>query len=674
MPFRDLDYVAQAAPTRQQPFERDLTQADADARALFLTYLYPELAGWLSLLERLVVPFHEAAHLAGQARRNGNDFQSELLASGLVDEDSFCRALAMELGLDYVASLDPERLIVRDANAVAFLRRRSWHIPVKIEEKDGATSCLIAPERLSLAYLRTLLDRYPQLSKRLKIIAPKTLRAALFARLRATLVRTAASDLFDRFPGFSARIVANAWQGLVFGAALVAFPAALLFAPAASLIALHVFFSLFFLACVGLRFAAIRSPPLNRGTSVVAPAAGEDMPVYSVLVALYQEADIVADLIDALDRIVWSKAKLEIKLVCEEDDLPTLAALDEIRLPAHMEVVRVPVFGPRTKPKALAYALPLVSGDLVALYDAEDSPDPLQLVEAWQRFRSSGPELACVQAPLEIANRKDGAVAMMFAFEYAALFRGLLPWLAHRKLLLPLGGTSNHFRRSALDLVGGWDPFNVTEDADLGVRLARFGYRTETISRPTWEAAPEELSAWLPQRTRWFKGWLQTWLVHMRAPARLARELGPASFLIAQILFAGMVVSALAHPFLLLTAFVLAVEFAAERTMGISQSILLIIDVTNISCGYASFLLLGWQTLGKAERKGFWRIVGFTPVYWLMMSVAAWRAVWQLRRRPHHWEKTPHRRAMKLTPAWAAEREPETLLSIGPKETWALGR
>lgn len=657
MPFRDLDYAAQAARTRERPFEGDLAPEDREAGALFITYLYPELASWLSLLQRLFVPFHEAAHIAGQARRNGTDFQSELLASGLVGEDSFCRALAMELGLDYVAFLDPERLIVRDAHAAAFLQRRSWHIPVKIEEKDGATSYLIAPERLSLGYLRTLLDGHPELSKRLKIIAPKTLRAALFARIRTALVKTATSDLFDRFPAFSARIVANAWQGSVFGAAFVAFPAALLFAPAASHAALHVFFSLFFLACVGLRFAAIRSPPINRETPV-APTSSEDMPVYSVLVALYQEADIVTDLVNALGRIVWLKAKLEIKLICEEDDLPTLAALEQSRLHAHMEVVRVPVFGPRTKPKALAYALPLVSGDFVALYDAEDEPDPLQLVEAWQRFNSSGPELACVQAPLEISNRKAGAVAMMFAFEYAALFRGMLPWLAHRKLLLPLGGTSNHFRRSALELVGGWDPYNVTEDADLGVRLARFGYRTETISRPTWEAAPEELGAWLPQRTRWFKGWLQTWLVHMRDPTRLARELGFGSFLIAQILFAGMVVSALAHPFLVVTAFVLAVEFAAERTLSVSQSTLFIIDVVNISCGYASFLLLGWQTLGKAEKKGFWRIVIYTPVYWLMMSVAAWRAVWHLWRRPHHWEKTPHRKVLQLTPAWAAEHRP----------------
>src|SRR5690606_17040292 len=145
--------------------------------------------------------------------------------------------------------------------------------------------------------------------------------------------------------------------------------------------------------------------------------------------------------------------------------------------------------GPRTKPKALSYALPLAGGEIVALYDAEDHPHPRQLLHAWQVLRDSPPDVACVQAPLEIANRSAGLLARMFAFEYAALFRGMLPWLSGKRFPVPLGGTANHFRRSAIDQVGGWDPYNVTEDADLGMRLARFGYRTETIRCPTWETA-----------------------------------------------------------------------------------------------------------------------------------------------------------------------------------------
>lgn len=193
-----------------------------------------------------------------------------------------------------------------------------------------------------------------------------------------------------------------------------------------------------------------------------------------------------------------------------------------------------------------------------------------------------------------------------------------------------------HFRRTALDEVGGWDPFNVTEDADLGMRLARFGYRAETISCPTREPAPRRLGVWLPQRTRWFKGWSQTWLVHMRSPLRLARELGIESFLVAQILFAGMLASAILHPLLLVTLFLLIAELQAAEPMDGFHSALLLFDTANIACGYLSFLLLGWQTLAKAEKRGFWKIVLFTPVYWMMMSLAGLRAVWYLWRRPHH--------------------------------------
>jgi cellulose synthase/poly-beta-1,6-N-acetylglucosamine synthase-like glycosyltransferase len=405
---------------------------------------------------------------------------------------------------------------------------------------------------------------------------------------------------------------------------------------------MHFFFSFFFLACVGLRFAALLSAGPQRvlKAPAVPPA---DLPVYSVLVALYREAEVAPELVAALEKIDWPTSKLEIKLVCEADDHATIGAIRALALPRNMELVEVPVFGPRTKPKALAYALPLTSGEFVALYDAEDHPHPKQILRAWQKFQQAPPEVACVQAPLEVANRGAGMVARMFAFEYAALFRGMLPWLSARRLLLPLGGTSNHFRRTALEEVGGWDPYNVTEDADLGMRLARFGYRTETIACPTYESGPDTFATWLPQRTRWFKGWMQTWLEHMRDPVLLMRELGLGSFLIGQILFAGMVLSALAHPFLLVTGLVLVIDLALARPTGTWKSVLLTIDVVNVACGYMSFLLLGWQTLKLREKLGFWKVVLFTPVYWMMMSIAAWRAVWQLWRKPHLWEKTPHR-------------------------------
>ena len=510
MLFGELPHLDNAAVPQERPFEGAAAQGEPAVPGdgfVFALYLFPELDDWLPLLRRLSVSPGDAAYLAALAGKNGTDFQTELLASGLVDEAAFTRVLADEIGVGHVAFVDPERLIVSDELAVSYLRRRAWHIPLKLAEKDGATSFVIVPDRIGIGHLRRLIAKRPKIAGHLKIAAPGALRAALFSRVRQLLANRATSDLFDRFPDLSARIVANAWQGSVVGALLVAFPAALWVAPRETWLVLHFFFSFFFLACVGLRFAALASPGPRRSRPTPAALASE-LPVYSILVALYREAELMPELVAALEKIDWPKTKLDIKLVCEADDRDTLDALRALTLPGNIEIVEVPVFGPRTKPKALAYALPLVAGEFVALYDAEDHPHPKQVLRAWQKFRDSSPEVACIQAPLEIANRGSGIVARMFAFEYAGLFRGMLPWLSANRMLVPLGGTSNHFRRAVLEEVGGWDPYNVTEDADLGMRLTRFGYRTETIACPTYETGPDNFATWVPQRTRWFKGWM----------------------------------------------------------------------------------------------------------------------------------------------------------------------
>lgn len=434
----------------------------------------------------------------------------------------------------------------------------------------------------------------------------------------------------------------NAWQGAALGALAVGLPVALALAPLETVLAVHVAATLFFLACVLLRAAVVAggcAPPQPR---LPREALGP-VPTYTVLVALYREADIVPDLLVAMGRLVWLRSRLEVCLVCESDDAETLAAIRAHRLRPFIRIIEVPPFGPRTKPKALSYALPLTRGQLIALYDAEDQPNPLQLVEAWHGFAKGGPGLACLQAPLAVSNREESWVARMFWFEYSALFRGMLPWLGRRRLMLPLGGTSNHFRREALVEVGGWDPYNVTEDADLGIRFARFGYEVGTIAFSTREAGPAELGVWVRQRTRWFKGWLQTWLVHMRNPARLYRELGARSFLIAQVLFLGMVASALVHPFLLATGAVMIYAMLMAGEVSGLRALLVALDVINIVAGYGAFLVMGYLTLEPKERGGFWKVVLMTPVYWMLMSIAAWRAVWQLYRDPHLWEKTPHR-------------------------------
>lgn len=285
-------------------------------------------------------------------------------------------------------------------------------------------------------------------------------------------------------------------------------PAAFWTAPAASSLTLHVLASLFFFGCVLIRLLAASATRAHR----LAPLRRHEetrLPLYTVLVPLRDEAAVLPQLVSSLGRLNWPRSKLDIRLICEADDVATKKAIAALDLPPNFTVVDVPVVGPRTKPKALNYGLQTASGELVAVYDAEDRPHPDQLLEAWQSFAEAGETLACVQAPLVVANFASNANARLFGFEYAALFRGLLPWLSKHGHVVPLGGTSNHFRRAALEAVGGWDAHNVTEDADLGLRLSRCGYAIATITRATLEDAPIDLDVWLRQRTRWYKGWMR---------------------------------------------------------------------------------------------------------------------------------------------------------------------
>ncbi len=604
-------------------------------------FFLPDFDLWQPILKRLRLSPEGVVKLAVRAAENGTDFQTELLASDLVSERELFLAIAGVLGVGFVEEIDPNRLIVKPEDCMMLLRTRSKHLQVWMVDRDGISHPVIAPLGMSLGALKAVLQRRPGVAPLLRITTPLALRRAILAKTRDTLAREAKNRLNDELPGYSARIVTSGGQGSILGIVLCLLVLGLLAAPAGVFIAAHVFFGLFFAACIGLRFAAATVSPAQP-LPALERLPRDRLPFYSVLVALHREAEVIPQLLAALERIDWPRSKLEIKLVCEADDRATLDAIARHRLPHYYEVVEVPPGLPRTKPKALCYAVPLTKGEFLVLYDAEDRPHPLQLLEAWHRFAQGGDKLACLQAPLKISNADAGLIARLFAFEYTALFRGLLPWLSGQHTILPLGGTSNHLRVAALEEVGGWDPYNVTEDADLGLRLARFGYRTETITLATLEDAPERFSIWLPQRTRWFKGWMHTWLVHMREPATLLRELGPRSFLIMQTLYAGLVISALIHPLLFVAAGYFSFQLLFTDPPSGWPVVLLTVDGLNILCGYLSFLVLGWHSLPVRERHGFWRILVFTPVYWMMMSAAGWRAILQLWHRPHHWEKTPH--------------------------------
>ena len=458
-----------------------------------------------------------------------------------------------------------------------------------------------------------------------------------------SLLREAVYHLAATRPALSARV--RLWPEQLLAVlllVLVAMLAGLMSEAGYVYLTLSLLGGMFFAMTVAVRIFALapgaavqKRPP---------PAILQDtLPVYSVLVPLFRETAVLHQLLGGLMALNYPAAKLDIKLILEETDVTMQRAVAALPLPEHFDVIIVPAGKPQTKPKALNYALKFARGSLLTIFDSEDIPERNQLKVAAAIFASRNEDLACLQAVLTFYNANENWLTRQFTAEYAALFNLMLPQLAASGLPLPLGGTSNHFRVKALVEAGGWDPFNVTEDADLGYRLARLGYTTDCFTSRTYEEANIHLGNWMKQRRRWLKGFLHTWLVHMRSPLSLMRELGASGFWIMQCLSIGVFASALLHPFLLVHAlwFFLSGEARAQLPMplhglaiGLNGAILIL--------GYAAAILCAKSGLRKLGYRHWFGTLLSMPFYWMLMTPAAWLALWDFLVRPHHWHKTEH--------------------------------
>jgi cellulose synthase/poly-beta-1,6-N-acetylglucosamine synthase-like glycosyltransferase len=401
-----------------------------------------------------------------------------------------------------------------------------------------------------------------------------------------------------------------------------------------------------FLAVAALRYASIfvglLAPSTKEERAFTNHGAPPDseLPVYTVMVPLFREARVLPFLADALRDLDYPASRVEILLIFEEDDAETLAAAKALDLPDHFSFIIVPGSLPQTKPKACNFVLPFARGEYLVIYDAEDLPEPQQLKKAVAAFALGDERLACVQAQLNYYNWNENWLTRQFAIEYAAFFDLLLPTMVRLGLPIPLGGTSTHFRLSALRAAGAWDPNNVTEDADLGIRFALMGYRCGIIQSTTEEEANCRLPNWVRQRSRWIKGWLQTYLVRMRHPLRLYRTLGLKGFLGFQILVGGFTLSNFVHPLfygsiLLSFAFSAASDPAQGRALAIFNLLVLV-------SGYGLAILAGLAAVSARGLSSLLVHPLMMPAYWLLISAAAYKALWQLVTRPFHWEKTDH--------------------------------
>jgi cellulose synthase/poly-beta-1,6-N-acetylglucosamine synthase-like glycosyltransferase len=601
------------------------------------------------------------AALREQARTGGRIGQ-HLVLQGAVSRMAMFRAVADQSGVDFVdlvsAPPDPALLDRIDHRVLA---DRDW-IPYRLDD-DGLVIATSAPP--SRDTVRQALAENPGVDRVDFVITTDwDIDQAVSRACRSRLVFSAAEELAADDPGRSAKGKPLPWQRVVAYLLMASLVAGFLLRPAGTIVAILVALNVFFLFAVlfklfttviGLisrREQRIRREQadrlrVERGLPAGVPRVPDaDLPVYTILVPVFHEANVVELVMDHLSQLDWPKSKLQVLILCEEVDQETVAAAKAANPPEYVRIVVVPEGTPQTKPRACNYGLLFATGDYLVIYDAEDRPDPDQLRKAHAAFAADAADpdqsrpIACLQAALNYFNWDTNLLTKMFTLEYSSWFDGMLAGMEVFRLPIPLGGTSNHFRTDRLRELGGWDPYNVTEDADLGMRVSALGYRVETIESTTWEEACSHIPAWIRQRTRWIKGYMVTALVDFRYPIRFVREAGFRSLFTLIGLIFGTPLMFLAYPIIWGVTIMVYVGF---ETFAFALTPLVgAFAAFNAIFGNVVTIILSMIT--GSVRHG-WRISGYAilnPVYWFLHAYASWRALFQVFFKPHHWEKTPH--------------------------------
>jgi len=584
-----------------------------------------------------------AALTAGlrEQARTGVPLGEALVSLGYVRADHVARAVARQRGLGvFDAQALPREPVDVGPDEEWYRTRRLVPLGVhasvlQVATTDPTNSALIDEVRRKVGRPVQPL-----------VATNRDIERALYARHAQMNLHRSTYRLVEQAPDDSAHHVLSTAQYAVAIGGIVGCAVALLLNWSLTLIALAAGATLLHLAT-----SIYKLYVLTRGWSAPRPGDAASsarmlyderaLPVYTVLVPLYHEVAVVPQLGRALEELHWPKAKLDVRVLLEEDDLETVQATRAANLPAYVTLIVVPRGEPRGKPRACNYGLAHARGDYVVIYDAEDIPEPDQLKRAYAAFQAGGPALGCIQCQLNFYNPTQNLLTRWFTAEYSLLFDLLLPGLQQAGVPVPLGGTSNHFRRDVLEQLGAWDPYNVTEDADLGVRMAKHGVRTAVLTSTTYEEANPLVGNWLRQRSRWIKGYVQTWLVHMRHPVALWHALGPRGFWGFQFIIGGTCLVLLLNPIY----WMLSLLWLTTHDTVIQQ----VFSGPTFYLGglalYVGNLTFVYLSIAGALSRGYHGLVKYallSPLYWVLMSVGAWKGVLQLVYRRHYWEKTQH--------------------------------
>lgn len=576
-------------------------------------------------------------------RRTGAPLGRILVALGLVRRYDLYRLLARQWGLPFVDLLKhpPQPGLARRFPPERMLRE--GFIPLE-ETQDGVTVAVARrPDATLERRIRAELGGVPL---RFAVTTDWDIDQAVRQLFRREVLDGAVFGLYYRSPRESAYTVFTRPQFFGLAFLLLALLFGLYQAPRLTLTVLNLLVNVAFMAGILFKFVvSFAGARFERWEPVtadeVAALRDDELPDYTILVPVYREANVIGTLMENLAALDYPREKLEILVLLEEDDAETLEAAKAARPPGNVRFVIVPDQIPKTKPKACNVGLFFARGEYIVIFDAEDRPEPDQLKKAVVAFRKGPPSLVCVQAALNYYNVRENFLTRMFTLEYSYWFDYILPGLYQLRLPIPLGGTSNHFRTEVLRELGGWDPFNVTEDADLGVRAAARGYTIGVINSTTFEEANSRLWNWIRQRSRWIKGYMQTTLVHLRAPRQLVRQVGWRQTLGFLLLVAGTPLTFLAAPPL----WALYVAWLATGTHALDVFFpppVLYISLFNLLFGNGIVVYLAMIAVFKRKYYDLIPWALLNPVYWVLHSVAAYKALYQLFVRPFYWEKTMH--------------------------------
>lgn len=572
----------------------------------------------------------------------------------VTEQDTYRRA-AKFCGMAYSDTI-PCGSICKDTSINVTQLAHIRSIRGKVYDRDVS---FISPTFEQFLALRIHLAKNQELARRICIVPPRAMRQALYAAHASLLNDEARQGLARKWPHASAHLDLTLFYRLSFMIGLLLF----LLLGTLSFISLNAlmlpFLLLILLVPAWFRLCAIFShgSPTKEEATPPFLLADVELPIYTVLIPLRDEAHMVPQIAEAMQHLHYPKEKLDIKFVVEAKSPATVSAVQNELHAFQFELIVVPDSAPRTKPKALNFALPAARGEYLVVFDAEDLPAPDQLRQAATLFADNA-LISCIQSELVVGNAKTNSLTALFSAEYSSLFGIILPTLADWQLPMPLGGTSNHFRLSVLREIGGWDAFNVTEDADIGIRLARLKLKSITMPARTVEEMPTRIKPWLRQRTRWMKGWMQTLLVHNRHPSKTLEHLGWPNFIAFQIYITSLIVTPPLH-----TLFILSVAFRfliGEPLLMWPQDNFAILHYFVLIGGHISAIALSILGTTRLSLKNLmWHQLAL-PLYWALQGVAVLLAGLELVRRPFHWQKTDH------TSSLARQRSAKTNLQHFP--------